>query len=327
MERRATWQEMLFFDMAIAMALTTVVALMTYYDQYYGIMLFAGSPIFFGFLVALLHGIIWDSSEAEITRACTLGIAGVLVLASVAMLFLAVEGLVCIAMAAPLVVVMALCGTVLGLALLFLIRWRPGRVASLILAALLFAGAYPLHKIYAESGSLLSVTTSLDIAAPPEVVWENVVTFSEIDEPTEWLFKTGIAYPIRARIVGEGVGAVRYCEFTTGPFVEPITVWDPPYHLAFSVTSNPAPMKETSPWGELHPPHLDNFMQSDRGEFRLERLPDGSTRLHGTTWYNHGLGPNWYWQRFSDYIIHRIHLRVLEHIKRNAEAEHAGEEN
>ncbi len=28
-----------------------------------------------------------------------------------------------------------------------------------------------------------------------------------------------------------------------------------------------------------------------------------------------------YWQLWSDYIIHRIHTRVLNHIKRNAEAQ------
>jgi hypothetical protein len=129
------------------------------------------------------------------------------------------------------------------------------------------------------------------------------------------LFKTGIAYPLRARIVGEGVGAVRYCEFTTGPFIEPIEIWDAPNRLRFSVVSNPEPMKETSPWGDIHPPHLNGFMESRQGEFRLVRLPNGGTRLEGTTWYRHGLGPDWYWTLWSDYIIHTIHTRVLLHIK------------
>jgi hypothetical protein len=46
--------------------------------------------------------------------------------------------------------------------------------------------------------------------------------------PPGWLYAAGVAYPLRARIHGEGVGAVRHCEFTTGAFVEPITAWEPP---------------------------------------------------------------------------------------------------
>src|SRR5256884_7520937 len=64
------------------------------------------------------------------------------------------------------------------------------------------------------------------IAAQPEQVWKHVVTVSELPEPTEWFFRAGLAYPQRARIVGSGIGAVRYCDFSTGPFVEPIEVWD-----------------------------------------------------------------------------------------------------
>ena len=70
------------------------------------------------------------------------------------------------------------------------------------------------------------------------------MSFSEIPPPTEWMFRAGIAYPVRARIQGNGVGAERQCVFSTGAFVEPIEVWDEPRKLKFSVTSNPAPMEE-----------------------------------------------------------------------------------
>ena len=165
----------------------------------------------------------------------------------------------------------------------------------------------------------MPITTSIEIAAPPEVVWHHIVSFAEIPEPKGWLFRSGIAYPKRARIVGEGVGAVRYCEFSTGAFVEPIEVWDAPNHLEFAVISNPPPMEEWSPWADLHPAHLEGFMVSEKGEFRLVEQPDGTTHLIGTTWYSHGLGPDWYWRIWSDLIIHNIHNRVLVHIKASAE--------
>jgi hypothetical protein len=54
------------------------------------------------------------------------------------------------------------------------------------------------------------VRTSIDVDAPSEKVWKQVVAFAEIPPPTELLFRAGIAYPIRAEISGHGVGAVRH---------------------------------------------------------------------------------------------------------------------
>ena len=151
-----------------------------------------------------------------------------------------------------------------------------------------------------------------------------MVTFSELSAPTEWIFRAGVAYPLRAEIQGRGVGAVRHCVFSTGPFVEPIEVWDEPQLLKFSVTKNPAPMQEWTPYREIHPPHLDGFLASRGGQFKLIRQPGGATRLEGTTWYQHHMWPVGYWQAWSDAIIHRIHLRVLNHVKHLSEQEADG---
>ncbi len=164
------------------------------------------------------------------------------------------------------------------------------------------------------------VSSSVEIDAPPEVVWQNVIAFPELPEQREWFFRLGIACPERARIVGHGVGATRYCEFTTGAFVEPITVWDQPRRLAFDVTEQPDPMFELSPYRHVHPPHLDHSLRSHRGEFRLVALDDGRTRLEGRTWYSVAIYPQFYWQLLSDELIGRIHHRVLTHIKSRSEA-------
>jgi hypothetical protein len=112
---------------------------------------------------------------------------------------------------------------------------------------------------------------------------------------------------------------VRYCVFPRGAFVEPITRWDPGATLAFDVTASPPPMTEWSPYRNVHPPHLDGFLRARRGEFRLVALDGGRTRLEGRTWYEIEMGPEAYWQLWSDSMIHRIHMRVLEQIKREAE--------
>lgn len=145
-----------------------------------------------------------------------------------------------------------------------------------------------------------------------------MIEFPQLEEPDELLFKAGIAYPVNAQIEGTGVGAVRHCNFTTGSFVEPITVWDEPRLLKFSVDEQPAPMKELSFW-DIDAPHLHDYFVSKQGQFKLTKLPNGNTLLEGTTWYYHNIKPAVYWRLWSDYIIHKIHNRVLEHIKVNAE--------
>jgi hypothetical protein len=78
-------------------------------------------------------------------------------------------------------------------------------------------------------------------------------------------------------------------------------------------------MQEWTVYSEIHPRHLNGFLISRQGQFLLTPLPGGRTRLEGTTWYQHHLWPAAYWQLWSDEIIHRIHRRVLNHIKRLSE--------
>jgi hypothetical protein len=182
--------------------------------------------------------------------------------------------------------------------------------------------ALPLTAAIEPAGGQVvhEVQSSVIIDASPAAVWPHVIAFREIPEPDDWLFRAGVAYPIRARIDGTGVGAVRYCVFSTGSFIEPITRWEPGHCLSFDVAGSPAPMRELSPYRDVSPPHLHGYLRSQRGEFRFIDLGNGRTRLEGSTWYQIDMMPEAYWQIFSDALIHRIHRRVLDHIKQEVEA-------
>jgi hypothetical protein len=282
----------------------------------YGWGTFVAIPFTIGSVAAFIYGI----HQARSLAAC-IGVACLAVtLLGFALLALAVEGLFCLVMAIPLALPLAAFG---GTCAYFVqkLRWRQASGTAFVSALLLFApGIEFMEHAMAKPAPVFMVRTQLDVKAPPETVWKEVVAFTEIAPPTEWLFRAGIAYPIRAELVGSGVGAERHCVFSTGAFLEPIQVWDPPRHLKFSVTSNPPPMEEWTPYKHIEPPHLHGFLVSEGGQFLLTPLPDGGTRLEGTTWYQHGLWPAQYWKFWSDAIIHRIHLRVLRHIRDEAEA-------
>jgi uncharacterized membrane protein YhaH (DUF805 family) len=233
---------------------------------------------------------------------------------SIGLLGLSLEGLACILMAVPIWLMPAALGAILGATLGGLRRGpRAAALVPFLALPLTVQGDVSLAE-----PPMHEVVTTIEIDAPPATVWRHVVEFAEIPPPSEWWFQTGIAYPVRAHIDGAGVGAVRHCEFTTGPFVEPITVWDPPHLLAFDVTAQPAPMQEWSLFARVHPPHLDGYFRSRRGEFRLIALPGRRTRLEGRTWYTLDLEPLPYWRLWADWIVHRIHERVLHWIRTSA---------
>jgi uncharacterized membrane protein YhaH (DUF805 family) len=283
----------------------------------YGWSLFVGLP----FILPMLSVVIYGSGRNVNLGECILvGLVWVVV-AIAMMIAFAFEGLICILMMLPLAVPVVVLGSLLGY---FIVRSGLGDKRHLAKMILVLFALLPTmvgaEHIASPEPLRFTCATSVVIDAPPEAVWKRVVSFSDLDPPDDWLFRTGVAYPIRARIEGTGAGALRRCEFSTGPFVEPIEVWDEPRLLRFDVTSCPPPMREWNPFFDIHPPHLDGFLVAKQGEFLLTRLPGGKTHVRGSTLYQHGLWPAWYWRLWSDPIIHRIHDRVLRHIKTLAES-------
>jgi hypothetical protein len=285
----------------------------------YGWGLFVALPFCLGLFSVLLY----SYHEPRSFGSCMAVSLAPLALLGALLLLVMIEGVICILMAAPFAVALAALGGTLGYAIQAG-YWRNKGTPAMLSIVLLFTPAFQsaerLANLQAET---FEVRTAIEVHAPPEKVWNQVVAFAEIPPPTELLFRAGIAYPIRAEISGHGVGAMRHCIFSTGPFAEPIEVWDEPRLLKFGVTVNPAPLNELSPYGNIQPAHLHGYFVSKQGQFLLTALPGGRTRLEGATWYQHTMWPAGYWHLWSDYIIHRIHLRVLEHIRIQSEREPA----
>jgi uncharacterized membrane protein YhaH (DUF805 family) len=280
----------------------------------YGWSLFVALPFCLG-----LFSVLFYSYHGPRNLGTCLGISllpiGIL---GMVLVVVAVEGLICLLMAAPLALGLAALGGVLGFAIQAT-YWKIKDPLAILSLFLLFPPAsFGLECAADLQPPKFAVRTSVDIAAPPEQVWEQVIAFAQIPPPTEMLFRAGIAYPIKAEITGHGPGAIRHCIFSTGAFVEPVQVWDEPRLLKFGVTSSPAPLNELTPYGHIEPRHLHGYFVSEEGQFLLTPLPRGGTRLEGTTWYRNAMWPAAYWHLWSDYIIRRIHLRVLTHIREAA---------
>jgi hypothetical protein len=297
------------FGLRIALGMT---GLSIYVLGGYGVALFFGTPFLIGLMSAYLYNRNHPRDFASTFLVSTMSI----VLSGSALLLFALEGVICILMASPIALVGAALGALVGRTIALSASPPAWQAVMPLIILPLLTGA---ETIIAPK-PLFEVVSSIEIDAPPERVWPQVIGFSELPKPERWFFRAGIAYPQRARLEGRGVGAMRYCEFSTGPFVEPITAWEAPHRLAFDVTAQPPSMHEWSPYRNIHPPHLDGAIRSRRGEFRLIAMPGQRTRLEGRTWYELEMYPQAYWTLWSDALIHGIHQRVFRHIKELSES-------
>ncbi len=262
-----------------------------------GVGLFMGVPFVSGLLAGYFAALF--GAGVGTAQLAMLGATGLLILL---FLVLGWEGAACIIMALPITLIVALIAAALG----WFIRrapepWRRGGMGL----ALLVAPALGARDAWSPpEPAPLAVESEIVIDAPIDVVWRNVVSFPPIDAPLGPIFAI-VAAPLEARIDGDGPGATRRCIFTNGEFVEPIHVFDEPRELTFGVAAQP--------------PGIADYLDGTQGQFLLAANGDGTTTIRGTTWYRLKIGPVWYWRLWSQGLLHAIHMRVLEHIKRISE--------
>ncbi len=279
----------------------------------YGWGVFVALPFCMGMASVLIH----TYHRPQTLASCLLvSVLSVLVV-GIVLLALAVEGLVCIIMAVPVATPLAMLGGVFG----FLLQRGKHVVpqgSMMCILAILPLTLTGFEKVNEFDPPVTTVETSIQIHAPAQTVWRNLVAFSDIPPSTDWLFRLGVSQPIRAVIEGNGVGALRRCDFSTGTFVERIEGWEENRYFAFSVISAAEGMREFSPYN-IHPRHLDGYFVPQSAEFHLISNDDGTTTLKGTSRYRNAMWPGPYWRLWSDAIIHRVHVRVFEHVKKLAE--------
>ena len=278
----------------------------------YGWPLFLGTP----FIQGMVCGWAFNRERVRsVTETNAVVWTSLLLVGGVVFLF-AMEGVICLLMALPIAIVLGVMGASVGRTIA--LRGNRNVFGAAAMLFVIPTGAI-MDRATTSAPPTYEVVTTVDVAAAPERVWNKVVQFGEIKAPLAWYFRGGIAYPIRATIEGSGVGAIRRCEFSTGAFVEPITVWDEPRRLAFGVAEQPPPLTELSIYSKVYAPHIDGYFRSDRGEFRLVPLTNGGTRLEGHTWYSVAVYPQAYWRATSEVLLHEIHRRVLDQVKLEAE--------
>ena len=282
--------------------------------QEYGLALFVGLPIYCGILPVVIYSNRQARSYWE-----AIGIACLtLVVLGPAIILFALDGLICILMASPLACLVSFVAAFVA-NLIMRSRYKTQNMTPMLVACALLPFMVGFEARCDLPPPTSVVQSSIDITATPETIWKFIPAIPLMPDPPEIIFRTGLAYPLRSEMQGAGVGAKRLCVLSTGPLTETITAWEPGHLLRFDVVSCPPSMHELSIYRDLQTPHLENFMVSEWGQFKLIPLDATHTRLEGTSQYHNRMWPAQYWMPISDWIVHRIHIRVLNFIKAEAE--------
>lgn len=239
----------------------------------------------------------------------------------IATMVLGWEGIICVVMLAPIAMVCAGLG---GMAAGFIWRYfdsaRP-RNASLMLVAVLPLVTTPVGQRYLLHTETRTAATYIDIKASPEIVWQNVERVPAIrtaELPLAWSRAIGFPAPIEATLSEEGVGGVRHATFARGVlFIENVDVWQPHQRLGFSIhaQTDQIPRTTLDEHVRIGGPYFDVL----RGEYVLEPLPNGITRLHLYSKQRLSTDFNWYAELWTGAIMRDLQNSILYVIKNRCE--------
>jgi hypothetical protein len=184
------------------------------------------------------------------------------------------EGMICVVMALPILLLMASAGGMMTYA-----EQVRRRSTLPVLLALPYLVA-PLEKQIPEPSWLGETVTEIRIDAPPSIVWPLIASVDSIkpEEQRPALYLAlGFPKPISATLSHPGVGGARSARFEHGlTFTETVTEWVPERRLGFTIHANTAlvPSSALDTHVRVGGPHFDVLT----GTYELHPIANG----HGT---------------------------------------------
>lgn len=309
--RRMSWRDRLLGLLVAVLITLGAVALGAFVFRSYGYAMFISTPLLIGGVVAFISNRHRDLSPGQTLAEVSIS----LLFAGLALLAVALEGLICILMAAPLAWIMAAIGGAIGRP-----AGRAGRARKrTVLMSLGLLPAMFVTEQVVPAAAPFEDSRSVVIEAGPEHVWPAVLQMRQIEARPAWPFRLGLAYPVRGEVIGEGIGATRLGHFSTGTATERVTEWAPGRALGFDILSEPPTLKELSPYADVHAPHVEGYFRSVHARLILTPLAGGRTRLTLDTSHELSLQPSYYWMPMARWVVRENKARVLAQMKAQAE--------
>lgn len=235
---------------------------------------------------------------------------------------LAIEALICIIMATPILLAGAASGGAIACAVLRRRAQSRTTIIGLLLAPFLLA---PIESHIALTDSYGTVETRIEIAADPATVWQTLIDVPRI-QPEERRFSMlfdlfGVPRPVMATLDSAGLGGMRHGLFEDNLlFEEQITEWLPENRIAWAIDVGDR-SRVPAPWSEIGGRSFAvtgaRYWIEPIGAQRVVLHLDSSYRLttrfngYGGGWVGWGMG------EFQNEVLHVLKQRAERRVGGN----------
>ena len=233
------------------------------------------------------------------------------------------EGFICAILFLPIAVVLASIGGIFGGWLARSKTAAPTKniiVGCMLVLPLLVGSVEPR---FFGSKEIRDVETATMISASPEIVWRNIERVRAIQSnelKPSWSRRIGFPAPIEATLSHEGNGGIRHASFANGVmFIETVDVWEPERRLAFSIHAETAQIPAATL--DEHVRVGGEFFDVLRGEYVIEPVANGVTRLRLSSQHRISTDFNWYARLWTDAIMRDTQESILSVLKSRCESE------
>jgi hypothetical protein len=232
------------------------------------------------------------------------------------------EGLICIVMFTPIAMVASSVGGLVAGLIARRVESRRANNVSVVCVMFLPLLMSGFEQRFLGERDLRNVESVVDIQAAPAVVWKNIERVPRID-PAElqrsWSHAIGFPNPVEATLSREGIGGIRHATFEGGVlFIETVDVWEPERRLGFSIRAQTEQIPPTTL--DEHVTVGGKFFDVLHGEYFLESLSGGGTRLHLVSRHRVSTDFNWYAHLWTDAVMNDLQQRILRVVKNRSEA-------
>ncbi len=257
----------------------------------YGLTLFCALPIILGFTTGIMPN----------KRAAMFGLILSLICFGIGLLFLGLEGVVCLAMALPIVASLIFAGTLFSHFIGKSLKDKDKLKISLF--SILLLGIFNFVELYMGDEKVLNtVSLTIPLNHTSDDVYNTIIAVDTVDAEKSFLHLLGLPLPTKCILTDNKIGGKRICKFTDGEIIEEITAMEPGKLLQMKVVEFKL---KGRPW--LH-------FEDDI--YTLEQKNDQTFITRTTTYYS-DLKPRFYWQFFEKLAIKAEQELVFKNLEKD----------
>lgn len=229
------------------------------------------------------------------------------------------EAILCVVVAAPIMVCMASTG---GWLMSLVLKRMDRTRLPLSFAVLLPYAIAPVEQLWETPDEVRSMHNRVTIRASPEIIWNHIQQVESIQPaelPFQWIYLLDFPRPIAATLDRPGIGGRRLATFERDvSFFEIVTEWEPNQRLSFTIEADPDFIPHTA--FDQHIIVGGRFYDVLDGTYQIERIDAQSCMLHLSSTHRLSTPFNRYAGWWSEWVMLQIQGSILAVIRQRCEA-------